>query len=473
MNELEKKLLELDKLQYELKARKKQRGMDFYIPNLIQHKAHLSKAKVIILVKGNRMGGTTWGAIELAFHVTKKYPSWYPQERRFKGPIKIRIATDKYSKINDVIMPKLESFFPKDEIVKTRRSPQGYITKLYTKDGTFIEFLTMEQDPMAFEGQDLDLFWGDEPVERNRYVATQRGLIDRSGFTILTFTPLIEPWMKEDLVDNADGKNIEVFYGSTRDNMYDIEGNSILKEEDIERFEQTLTEDERLTRIEGKFFHLKGVVYKEFNDQHLLSESPTYDNHPVYCVLDPHDRQPHHLIWAMVNKINDVFIIHESRYHGTIKNLSAHIKATEKFYNWNMCKRIIDPNFGKSPSKAGSKITIIRELASFGTPFYAANDNVDVGRQRVRELLHFNRNLPIDINNRPKLYFVRDRVPITIRSVRNLQYEENRVGIDRDPKESVKQKDTHGADTIRYLCIDNPKYHQPAIYEPELAGAYY
>lgn len=99
-------------------------------------------------------------------------------------------------------------------------------------------------------------------MKRNHRIATQRGLIDRSGQSILTFTPLIEPWMKEEIVDKADGKNIDVFYGNTRDNLFDIKGNPILSEADIKRFEDMLTDDEKETRIRGKFFHLKGLVYK-------------------------------------------------------------------------------------------------------------------------------------------------------------------------------------------------------------------
>ncbi len=435
---------DLQTLERELKGRIKLRGMDFYTPNRIQYDAHRSTAKTIAIVKGNRMGGSTWGAMEVAFHVTKQYPPWYPEERKFTGAIKIRIATDKYAKIDNVIEPKLKDFIPHDHFVRTRRSPQGYATKIIFKDGTTIEFLTMEQDSMAFEGQDLDLFWGDEPVEKIRYIATARGLIDRSGQTILTFTPLIEPWMKEDIVDKADGKNIEVFYGNTRDNKFDIKGNPILSEEDIARFEATLDEDTRKTRIEGKFFHLKGQVYKEFGDVHLLNDFKYEPLYPVYCVLDPHDRQPHWLIWAMIDRCDDITIIHESAYDGTVRQLAAHILTTEKYFHWNITKRLIDPNFGMKRLITNGR-TVIQDLAGYNVSFTEANDHKDTGRMKVKSYLHYNRNKPVDLNNRPKLYFVRDRVPLTIRAMRNYQYDEWK-GADRDAKEDVKQKDTHGPD---------------------------
>jgi len=449
----------------ELKSRKKDRGMDFYVPNPIQQKAHQSKARTICFVAGNRAGKTTAGAMEVAWHVTKKYPDWYPKERRFDRPVKIRIATDRFFKIDTVIEPKLQAFMPKGEILRIKRSPQGYVTKLTTKDGSFIEFLTMEQDQMAFEGQDLDLFWGDEPVNRAKYIATQRGLVDRGGFTFLTFTPLVEPWMKEEIVDRADGKEIDVFTADIRDNKFDTLGNTILKEEDIKRWEDTLTEEEKETRLHGRFFHLRGMVYKEFSDVHLIDKFKYEEGYPVICVLDPHDRQPHWVIWAMVDRIDDIFVMYESQIHCSTKELAARIMATERYFSWNMVKRLIDPNFGRRPSTFGSNINLIDELANYNCRFIEANDDKDNGHMKVKDMLHYSKDRPLDINNKPKLYFVRDMVPKTIHSMRNLQHDEWKGSQDKDPKEEIKQKDTHGADCVRYLCADSPSYDRGGVYE--------
>ena len=344
--ELKEILLEHEKLLAVLKYRQKERGLDFYTPNPIQYAAHKSKARVISICAGNRSGKSTFGAIEVVWAVTKKYPEWFPIERRFRRPVKVRIATDRFFKIDSVIEPKLKAFLPKGEIVRVRRSPQGYITKLHTRDGSFVEFLTMEQDLMAFEGQDLDLFWGDEPIDRKKYIATQRGLLDRSGQTILTFTPLIEPWMKEEIADKADGKKIDVFTADTRDNKFDINGEMILREEDIRQFEEILTEEEKETRIHGKFFHLKGLVYKELNSAiHCIDEFKYEPGYPVICVLDPHDRLPHHIIWAMIDRTNDIYVMYEQVKEGTVQEIAALIKAVEKYFEWRGGKRIIEPNF--------------------------------------------------------------------------------------------------------------------------------
>lgn len=460
--------LEYDQVEALLKHRKKLRGLDFYIPNVIQNRFHRSKAKTICFCAGNRSGKSTAGAIELAWALTKEYPEWFPLERRFDRPIKARIVTDKFFKIDSVIEPKLREFLPKEIIATCKRSPQGYVNKLITKEGSVVEFLTLEQDLMAFEGQDLDFFWGDEPMERRRYIASQRGLVDRGGLTILTFTPLLEPWMKDELIDKADEVNIDVFFADTRDNKFDVAGNRILREEDIQKFENLLNEDEKETRLHGKFFHLRGLVYKELNPQvHFIDEfdyQKDFANYPVICVLDPHDRLPHHLIWACIDRTNDIYIIHELVREGTISELAAYIKATEQFYGWRVIKRLIDPNFGRKPLLS-TGLSVISELYKHKVVFLEANDNDEAGRLKVKEYLHYNKDKPLDINNKPKLFFVRGKVPATIRSMMSYQYDEWRSKQDRDLKESEKPKDTHGADCVRYLCISQPSFYSSPVYE--------
>lgn len=472
VSEEQKDLLnKLEKLSAVIKQRKKQSGIDFYIPNAIQYNAHTSNAKIICIVKGNRMGGSTFGACEVVFHITKRYPEWYPKARRFNRPVKIRIATDRFFKIDSVIEPKLKEFMPAHEITRVRRSPQGYISKLHTRDGSFVEFLTSEQDQMAWEGQDLDFFWGDEPQKRSHWIATKRGLLDRSGYAVFTFTPLIEPWMKEELVDKADNKMIEVFYGTTRDNLFDIKGNPILDEQDIIDFERVLTDEEKETRIYGKFFHLKGLVYKELNPSvHFVDNFKYEDGYPVICVLDPHDRLPHHIIWAMVDRINDIYVMYEAIKEGTIQEISALIRATEQHFGWRVVRRLIDPNFGRKPLLS-TGLSVIDEFFKYKVSFSEACDDKESGHLKVKQFLHYNAQKPLDINNKPKLFFVKDRVPKTIHSMLNYQYDEWKGSQDRDPKETEKPKDYHGADTVRYLCMSNPEFYLPQIYEP--VGAYY
>ena len=447
--------------------RRRNRGIDYYIPNPMQFKAHKSKAKKIIFSGGNRCGKSTMGAVELAWHVTRKYPDWFPKERRFKRPIKAVVVCDANQKIEKVIEPKIREYIPR-EYISHKRVVGGYLNRITCIDGSTVDFLSGEQDDMAFEGADWDFYWGDEPQKKRHFDSIMRGMIDRGGFTLLTFTPLVEPWMKEELVDKSDGKSIEAFIADMRDNKFDIKGNSILLEENIEEYSRNWDDDTKETRQHGKFFHLRGIVYSEFSEIHQIEFDYQYPD-PVISVLDPHDRQPHHVIWAIVDRTGDLFVHSELTIHCTVKELADKIKAQEKFCGYRMRRRLIDPNFGRKPLITTGR-NMIEELSKSGcNGWVEADDPKDEGHLKVKEYLHYNKKEEISHTNKPKLYFHKQRVPITIRSIRNYQYEEwiGKIAGERDPKEKPKDKETHGADCVRYLCMSNPRHSsmQEATYE--------
>lgn len=401
---------------------------------------------------------STFGAMELCYHLTRKYPSWYPIQKRFRGPIKAVISATKYDIVQRVIEPKIRALLPSDYF-RVTKTPQGYMNRIFCIDGSSVDVLTLEMKDESYESADWDFAWMDEPQAQGKRQAILRGLVDRRGREVITFTPLTEPWMKEELVDKADGKTIALFQVDIRDNKFDVAGKPILSEEAIKEFEASLPADVRDTRIRGVFFHLKGAVYKEFSDNHIEDSEYQYPD-PVICVLDPHDRNPHHVIWASIDRQDDIHVDYELQTHCELDELAYRILDIEKARGYKMRRRIIDPNFGRRPSKIGNSRNVIQELARYGASFYEADDNIELGHMIVRDYLHYNDKKPLSAINKPKLFFHRARTPLTIRSMRNLQYDEwmGSTADIRNPKEVQRQKDDHGADCVRYLCISKPRF---------------
>ena len=466
-------LKELELLREVSVFRKKNFGIDYYTPNIMQLKAHKSKAKIIVYSGGNRCGKSTLGAVELAWHITKRYPDYFPEERKFYGPIKAVVVCDANQKIEKVIEPKVKEYLPKNFIV-SRRVIGGYLNRLVCKDGSTIDCLSAEQSDMAFEGADWDFYWGDEPQQKRKFDAIMRGLMDRGGKVLLTFTPLVEPWMKDTLVDKSDGKRIESFIVDTSDNLFDIKGKPILPKENIDEMARWWDEETKESRLLGKFFHLRGVVYKEFSELHCQEFSYQYPD-PVFCVLDPHDRQPHHVIWAFVDRKNHIYVHSEMDVACTVVELAKAVKRFEAEQGYRVKKRIIDPNFGRRPLVTTGR-NFIQELAASKCPgWIEANDFKEEGHLKVKDYLHFDQRQPISHTNTPRIFFCKSRVPNTIRSVRNYQYEEwvGKIAGERDPKEKPKDKDTHGADTVRYLCMSEPVHDTISSKTYELEEAPY
>ena len=459
-------LTELERIEHLLSQRRHASGITYFTPNPPQLQALHSTSRTTIYCGGNRAGKSACGAFWLSSHLTRQYPScdchgpWF-QGRQYAGPVKAVIAATEFPIIERVIEPKLMSLLPKDWIKDLKRTPQGYLRRITGKDGGSIDILSNEMDQLAFEGADWDLAWVDEPTQRSKWVAIQRGLLDREGLALLTFTPIVEPWMKEELIDKADGKTIQVIEADTYANTATIHGEPILTTEAIRQFEQAIPEEERATRVHGQFFHLRGVVFKEFLPG-IHSRDFTYQYpDPVIAVLDPHTRKPHWVIWAWLNRMDQLFIDRELIFEGTLRELAKEIILTEQRAGYKMRRRLIDPNFGRTPMIVTGR-TVIDELAQppFPVRFTEANDDVEAGLLRIKTLLHFNKAQPISLTNMPGLYFHQDRARRTIHSLRNLQHEEwkGKARGEKDPKETTRAKDDDGADCVRYLCQNYPSY---------------
>jgi len=452
-----KSLLEsLQSLETVRRHRRKHEALKYYCPNSVQYKAHQSTARVICFVGGNRSGKSTFGAVELCMHATKQYPEWYPMERRYDRPLRMAVSSTEFPVIERVIEPKLREYMPPSYARFERKA--HYLSRIVCKDGTTIDMLTSEMKDDAYESADWDFLWCDEPQQQSKYYAMHRGLVDRQGSMVITFTPITEPWMKEDIVDKADGKFIDVFTANIRDNKVALDGTKILSEEAIKQFEKALPEEYRQTRIHGKFFHLRGVVYKELSDAHSTNFKYQYPD-PVICVLDPHDRTPHHVIWAYITRNDDVYVDYEIVTHCELDELARKILSIEHERGYAMQLRLVDPNFGRKPSLVGANKTVIQELAHHGCKFREAVDNIELGHMIVRDYLHYDSDKPMSVVNSPKLFFSRERTPITFRSMRNLQYEDWKgTAKDKDPKEREKDKGKHGADCVRYLIVEKPTH---------------
>lgn len=451
---------ELRDIEGEVLRRHRENGIEYYVPNPKQYVAHKSPCKEVFYAGGNRSGKTVFSMAEAAIHTSGKYPDWYPTTRRLNRPVKVKIISPKFKEgINDVIEPKLRSLLPKKQIQKMKRSPQGYLMHMeidYRGKGTsVIDFLSQEQDMMSFEGGDADIIIADEPLKRSIYVALMRGLVDRNGYFICGYTALKEAWMKE-LTDNADGKLRDFFVADMRDNKYDIKGNPILKEESIKRFEETLTEDEKEVRLHGRYYHISGLVFKELSDVHIVDTLP--EKYITWASLDPHDRNPHWMIWAAVDPTGDIVIYKELIKACNLYDLAQSIKTVEK--DMTIHSRIIDPNFGHKPASVGSNTSVQDQLRKFKMDFVdATTDDTEAGIAMVRDYLRYNKLKPVDFTNKPKLFFLKDAVPQTLKAMYNLQYRDWKgISDEKEDNERIMEKNKHAGDTIRYLCISKPRY---------------
>ena len=446
-----------EELEEEFKRlREKQRVMQecpflFFDPYGDQVNFLKSPAKIRLITGGNRTGKSTVGVIETIAHLMGFRPDGN-RDHLPSGPVDIlAMVNDRRKSVDKILMKKIQTFCPKDWITHSRNGTDGYPEVLTFSTGSRLYIGSYKQDPATYEGHDWHGVWFDEPPPRPVFVSVRRGCLDHGGRIWFTLTPLACPWIYSELYAKADGHRIGTFHLDLMDNPH-------ISEQEKESFIKDLLPEEVEARIHGKFSHLSGSIFPTFaRDKHVIDDFKIPDEWPRFMVMDPHDRRPSYMAWFAVNPQDQIICYKEWPHdefgkiktaHKSVRDYAAIIRieeGTEKIY-----ERIIDPNFGKTPSIM-TGTTLIEEYANHGLDFYSEiNNDIQLGHQRIHERLR------TDLGE-PKL--------LVMRSCRNMIWAfENYIWNQRDMEKEYgarERPDETGKDMIdalRYLLDYEPQY---------------
>lgn len=429
-----------------------------YQPHDKQMKFHVAPNQGRAIFGGNQSGKTYSAVMEDAMHFTLEYPDWYPEELRFKEPTSGRIIVKDFPKgVGEVLEPAiLRSIHPR-HVAKATRNSQGFLSKVVGKNGSRFDIITHEMDPMSAEGWQGDWFHMDEPCPRALFVSSLRGLIRRAGRWWLSCTPLTEPWMYDEIYTNPKHFAINV----------DIRDNPYLSEEQIKVFEESLTEDEKEARLHGRFMHLSGLVYPEFEVSVHVRPSTTIipPDWPRRLLVDPHDRRPFAMSWAAVDPLDRLWIYREwpldffhkmTTSRRSVQDYVNLIREAEG--NEEIFRRIMDSRFGKQPkmqiegrdmSDQPNLFNMFDEKGmTFEPSYWTGSLGVDdPGHQAIKERLRVSA-----ITGEPGLFI--------LENCKNTIYAFQHNVWDSD-KEKQGQFAKDFLDLVRFLCMDEPHYFPP------------
>ena len=439
---------------------------------------------------GNRSGKTTAGAVSIGFFTTGYYPEWY-KGRKWDRPTVGRIFAEDFTKGVKVVTKSLKAWMPKASIVQVRKNNQGAEVEwlIRHKDGgiSFFDIMTYEQSTDSAEGASQDWIWFDEPPPRAMYIAATRGLIDTDGICLFSLTPLKEPWLFDEVYNSKNNSVFSVLC-DVRHNLrrYNPLSKKMIgvSEESIRKYEMKLTEEERETRMHGKFRYLAGRIWKEWDrDVHTYDRSKwiagknavVVDGQPPVhwpriMLVDPHDRNPHALVWIALDDAGDYWAYREAWLAGyLIEDVVAHIKKVELLARERIQQRIIDPNFGpKVYANRGLSVRDEFEQAGrhqqYNIRFTFGDDHKELGRKAFANLLRYDASRPLSLLNHPKFYVAND-MKECIHQIEHYVWDEYRSGIDRDPKEKPKDMNTHFPDLMHYFALSNFSWKRPKVQE--------
>ena len=132
------------------------------------------------------------------------YQPWDNIVRRHKAPIKIALLFADYDNhARKFLENHIYDTFSPDDIQVERTQLGAPRAIVHKKTGSIARIFTSDQETRRLEGDTYHEFGMDEPQPREHYIALQRGLQRTAGKTLMTMTPLSEPWIYDEIYTQA------------------------------------------------------------------------------------------------------------------------------------------------------------------------------------------------------------------------------------------------------------------------------
>lgn len=479
MDSLRKNLLNssLEELQIrakavvELKDRDSREAAKYYTPNgqaeQFINLVGQDKFFVNMFVGANGTSKTATGSNIVANIVAGVQSDWFKHPLFQEWPYikKGRIISDPTT-IKEKIIPELEKWLPRNAYekfpeaeYKTEKSGKYYASKFIFKNGWEIDIMSNEQDLKSFESVDLGFVWIDEPMPKDRFLATiARG---RMGMIIFwTYTPLFQSAWIKDWMDEAVEKGEADFIEAEMEDNCQLHGvRGFFQHKHIQRIADALPEDEKEARVFGRFGHLIGRVHKLFKRSiHVIKPFKIDEKEwTSYKAIDPHPRVPDHVMYMSVNKKGTKIITAELISEGLVKRLFERMKALETKHGLRIEARIIDPSAYNDDQHRKEK-SVGSQLFDLGENYIRGSKDLHAGIKRTDTALAYQMNAGKMIRE-PELYIF-DTCTITIKQIEQYVWQEwkGATGDGKKKNPSPRDKDDHMPENLHRLLLHEPKH---------------
>lgn len=410
-------------------------------------------------IAANGVGKTYLGANILANLIWSDEKSeWfdYPLFNNWKYLKKIRIVSEPASVVGTII-PTLKAVFPEGRYTTSKRG-KTYESLFKTDTGWEIDIMTYDQDIKEFESISVGFVWLDEPPTYRIYTACVSRL-RMGGVMMMTLTPLTNAgWIYDKVICNTDGEKGQRTYIEadvwSASKTRGIRG--FLDDRDIERMIAEYPEDEKEARIKGKFQHLTGLVYKQWDRRvHCIDPFTITDkDYVVINMLDPHPRTPDAVSWIAVDKYGQKFYIDELKFKGSSSELAQRIKRIDSQYR--VVAHYADP--AAFVEDQHHETSLAKKLEDFGLYYREAPKQRQLANRRLGDALSYQKQ-----NNEfivtPELY-VFNTCNNFIYEIEHWIWDEykGKTADNKDPKQTPIDKDDHFIENVGRALVINPEF---------------
>lgn len=437
-----------------------------YVPHEKQKIFHCSTLEEKLFIGGNRSGKTVANVIECIWRITKTHP-FRPELNDIEGEIRGRLVCVSFvDGLEKIILPLFKKWMPK-KFLKGRswdKSYNKYLRTLTLEDGSYVEFMSYDQELEKFAGTSRHFVSFDEEPPRSVWEECLLRLVDTDGDWWISMTPvegltwvfelIYQPW--------EEGQRPEtlVLQVSMDDNPH------LLAKAKSKILKNIADDSDREARKEGSFVQIKGLVYKRFDPHvHKRKDFRLQRGMRIFTSLDTGWRHPAAWLWHAVEHSGHITTFHEIiESERTVESLAAEVHAFEKAIlrplGIEVYVRTGDPAMLQTKEHTGT--SIVGEYAKHdifigveGVP--KGPGSVDIGvtklEQYMTTIVH-GRPLWGYTNTPEKEAKFNKGCPILERQMKNLRwekYDSKKLEQKKALKTTIDKKEDDGPDSLRYF----------------------
>ena len=433
-----------------------------YEPHEKQDMFHHSAAKTRLFIGGNRSGKTVGGATEAVWYLTGRHPYRETPELPVRGRC---VSVDFVNGVEKIVKPEVAKWMPLSELRggSWTNAYDKQLRTLHLENGSFLEFMSYDQDLDKFSGTSRHFCWFDEEPPKALYTENRMRLLDVSGDSWITMTPVEGmTWLYDDIYLAAkQDPNIYVVEVDQGENPY-------LNHAERDQFLSGLTADERKARVSGKFVQIGGLVYKQFSDRNIIEPfSPPVEWLRV-AAMDHGLNNPTAWLWGAINSDGEIFIFDEHYENDRVVSYHAQtVMQRERQHGRLPDYRVGDPSIRNRDAITGTSIQL--EYIEHGIAVVLGNNDVHAGINRVSKYIEGPVFTDDKGNNvrRPKLFVTRNCVNLIheLQRYRWSTWASKKLNSEKNKKEEPHKKDDHAVDALRYLVASRPEMEDFSVPE--------
>lgn len=485
---VEEAIREANEIDAELVRRLEQERWRFYEPSVKGEEYINAISKVhedgqqnfmTLYSAANGIGKTATSAVIVANILFPSENPYFqhPFYQNWKFPKRGRIASDP-TNIDKNIIPTLKFWFPHEDLGRwtARKNNKNYLSEWSTDTGWDFDIMSYDQDSKEYEGPTLGWVWLDEPPPE----AILKAIISRmrlGGVIFISATPLAGSAY---LYDTFAAGNTKVhIVGPNGEQMIytrpvsyieadvwsacrDIPGTrGHLSKGDIYKMIAEYSPDEQQARIKGKFQHLVGLVFKQWNRNiHVIKPfNVNHEDYTVWHMLDPHPRNPHAVTWVAIDKYGRKFVIDELFDEVAGNTSEWAYKVKQKDAQYRVVKRIADPSAFNIHQNDADGLSFADRLSKhYGLTYEQATKQRSAADRRFQDALAY-QEVAGQLIKPPEMY-VFENCTRTIFEIEHYRWDEwvGRTADKKDRKQKPIDKDDHMIENIGRCLIQEPQF---------------